>query len=222
MNTLLIYFALPVATIILAVVLQKLIKCYKLVTAIFFAIYLIVTFAAFDSSFLIFAIAYTILAFIASYLTYIICRIIRRFNINNDCDCNSSGCRNGRSRNNSNCGCNRNNCRCDDNDNNCGCSNNDNNDLLTISYSGCNGRNNDLLTISSNCSGNNGNNGINSLNDGNDFSANSINNLEVLNNNNTNNCNCNNSQRVQLTANVVPNMCNNGRTGSFNGCYRRK
>lgn len=209
MNILLIYFALPVATIILAVVLQKIIKCYKLVTAIFFAIYLIVTFATFDSSFLIYAIAYTILAFIAAYLTYVIDRIIRRFNLNNNCGCNREN----------NCRCNR--------DNNCDCNNNDNNDLLTISYSGCNGENNDLLTISSNCSGNNGSNGsngnndINALNNGNDFSANTINNLEVLNNNEST-CNCNNSQRVELTANILPNRCNNGRTGSFNGCYRRR
>ena len=69
MNTLLIFFALPIATIILAIVLQKIIKCPILVAATFFAIYLIVTFAAFDANFLIYAIIYTILACIAAVIT---------------------------------------------------------------------------------------------------------------------------------------------------------
>ena len=69
MNTLLIFFALPIATIILAIVLQKIIKCPILVAATFFAIYLIVTFAAFDANFLIYAIIYTILAYIAAVIT---------------------------------------------------------------------------------------------------------------------------------------------------------
>lgn len=69
MNTLLIFFALPIATIILAIVLQKIIKCPILVAATFFAIYLIVTFAAFDANFLIYAIIYTILSYIAAVIT---------------------------------------------------------------------------------------------------------------------------------------------------------
>ena len=69
MNTLLIFFALPIATIILAIVLQKIIKCPILVAATFFAIYLIVTFAAFDANFLIYAIIYTILAYVAAVIT---------------------------------------------------------------------------------------------------------------------------------------------------------
>lgn len=63
---LLLFFALPIATIILAIVFQKIIKCPILVAATAFAIFLIVTFAAFDASFLIFAIIYTILAYIAA------------------------------------------------------------------------------------------------------------------------------------------------------------
>lgn len=73
MNTLLIFFALPIATIILAIVLQKILKCPLLVAATFFAIYLIVTFAAFDASFLVFAILYTILAYITAVLTRFFC-----------------------------------------------------------------------------------------------------------------------------------------------------
>ena len=68
MNTLLIFFALPVATIILAIVVQKILRCTFLTAATFFAIYLIVTFAAFDASFLVYAIAYTIIAFITAFI----------------------------------------------------------------------------------------------------------------------------------------------------------
>lgn len=66
MNILLIFFALPIATILLAIVLQKILKSPILVAIIFFAIYLIVTFAAFDSDFLIVAILLTILAYNSS------------------------------------------------------------------------------------------------------------------------------------------------------------
>lgn len=92
MNTLLLLFALPVATIILAIVLQKILKCPLLVAATFFAIYLVVTYAAFDSSFFVYAILYTILAYVTAILTKLICEIISRFNLNNDnnCICNSN------------------------------------------------------------------------------------------------------------------------------------
>ena len=75
---LLLFFALPVATIILAIVLQKILKCPILVAATFFAIYLIVAFAIFDSTFLIYVIAYTIIAYITAYLTKLICDIFGR------------------------------------------------------------------------------------------------------------------------------------------------
>ena len=72
----LLFFALPIATILLAIVWQKVVKCPILVALTAFAIFLIVTFAVFDSDFLIFAIVYTILAYIAAWLAKIICRII--------------------------------------------------------------------------------------------------------------------------------------------------
>ena len=56
MNTLLLFFALPVATVILAIVLQKILNNPLLVAATFFAIYLVVAFTAFDASFLVYAI----------------------------------------------------------------------------------------------------------------------------------------------------------------------
>ena len=90
MNTLLIFFALPLATIILAIVLQKLIKCPVLVAAIFFAIYLIVAFAVFDATFLIVAIVYTFLAYVTASIVRIICCFIRNCNWN--CDENNYIC----------------------------------------------------------------------------------------------------------------------------------
>ena len=48
MNILLIFFALPIATIIVSIALQKILKCPPLVAAIVFAIFLIVTFFIFN------------------------------------------------------------------------------------------------------------------------------------------------------------------------------
>ena len=76
MNLLLIFFALPVAVIIISIALQKILKCPVLVAAIIFAIFLIVTFVVNNLNFLIAAIAYAILSFITAYLTCIICRFI--------------------------------------------------------------------------------------------------------------------------------------------------
>lgn len=91
MNTLLLFFALPIATIILAIAAQKILKCPFLVAGVFFAIYLIVAFAAFDASFLVFAVIYTIIAFITAVITKIITNFIEN-NCDNDnvCDCGCS------------------------------------------------------------------------------------------------------------------------------------
>ena len=110
---LLVYFALPVATIILAVVFQKIIKSPILVALTAFAIYLIVTFTAFDASFLINAIVYTILAYIAASITQFIIRALKgnwtignlnaenintdtlntnELNVNDDTDDNNGNC----------------------------------------------------------------------------------------------------------------------------------
>ena len=68
MNILLILFALPIATILLAIVLQKILKCPVLVAITFFAIDLIVAFAFFYASFLILVILYTALAYITAVI----------------------------------------------------------------------------------------------------------------------------------------------------------
>lgn len=85
MNNLLLFFAFPVATIILAIVLQKILKNPLLVAATFFAIYLIVAFSAFDASFLVYAIAYTILAYITAILVKTICNIVNMLANQNNC-----------------------------------------------------------------------------------------------------------------------------------------
>lgn len=120
MNNLLIFFAIPVATIILAIVLQKVLRSPLLVAATFFAIFLIVTFAAFDESFLVFAILYTLLALITALVVRFLCCLIKNSTnpcINGNTFENQGICGNTESANdddddnNSNncgCGCNRN------------------------------------------------------------------------------------------------------------------
>ncbi len=86
MDTLLIFFALPIATIIIAAILQKVLNSPISVAALVFAIYLIVTFAAFDIEFLIATIVYTVLAYITALLVKFIKRCICMENNNNICD----------------------------------------------------------------------------------------------------------------------------------------
>ena len=82
MNNLLIFFALPIATIIISIALQKIFKCPPLVAAIIFAIFLIVTFVVGNINFLIATIAYTILSFITAALVCLICRLIEQLSNN--------------------------------------------------------------------------------------------------------------------------------------------
>lgn len=153
MNVLLIFFALPVATIIISIALQKVLKSPPLVAAIIFSIFLIVTFVINNINFLVATIIYTIISFITAIVVCFICRILRKIN---EYNCN--------------CKCNNNN----DNKSellkiNSRCGNLENGNLLTISSNCCNGVNNDLLTISSNntnenCNSENNCNNISSTN----------------------------------------------------------
>lgn len=102
MNTLLIFFALPIAIIIISIALQKIFKCPFLVAGIIFAIFLIVTFAIGNLNYLVATIAYTILAFITAVLTNIICRILRELNRREEEQEGRAGCCNRRGRNSSN------------------------------------------------------------------------------------------------------------------------
>jgi len=89
MNILLIFFAFPIAVIIISIVLQKLLKNPIAVAALIFAIFLIVTFAVFDETFLIATLAYTILALITALIVKFICQ--SNHNDNNDI-CNLLRC----------------------------------------------------------------------------------------------------------------------------------
>ena len=94
MNILLLFFALPVATIILSIVLLKILKCPALVAATFFAIYLVLAYTVFGTDFLIFVIIYTILSYITAVLTKLICNIINKVNrcFNNGREGNNQNC----------------------------------------------------------------------------------------------------------------------------------
>jgi len=73
MNILLIFFAIPLATIILASIFETFIRCPLKVAGIAFSIFLIVAFALGGTATLIVAaIIYTIIAFIAAFITMLI------------------------------------------------------------------------------------------------------------------------------------------------------
>ena len=201
MNILLIFFALPIATIIISIALQKILKCPVLVAAVIFAIFLIVTFIINNLTFLVAAIVYAIISFITAILTYIICRFLNTYH-NNNC--------------------------CRDNNYNCNC-NNTQNDLLTISSNCRNNGNGELLTISSNGCGNT--NELLTISSNNNRNENRNCNCNCNNNNCDNNCSCNCcsdnntinfANGVSARINVIPNNNNNGQTGCISGCYRRR
>ena len=96
MTNLLIFFALPIATIIISIALQKIFKCPFLVAAIIFAIFLVVTFILGNLIYLVATIAYTILAFITA-----VCRILRELDRREESHCCSRE-RNQNSNNNNN------------------------------------------------------------------------------------------------------------------------
>ncbi len=90
MNTLLlIFFAIPIAVIIIAIALQKIFKCPLLVAAIIFAIFLVVTFVIGNLIYLVATIAYTILAFITAIITKLICRIFNELDRREGCTCSN-------------------------------------------------------------------------------------------------------------------------------------
>ena len=87
MNILLIFFAFPIAVIIFSILLQKLFNNPIYIAAFIFAIFIVVTFAAFDTTFLIATLAYTVLAFITSLLVSRLCNLGN--NNTNTCLCNT-------------------------------------------------------------------------------------------------------------------------------------
>ena len=87
MTILFIFFALSLATIIISIALQKILKNPCLVAAIIFSIFLIVTFAIGIIEFIIAAIIYAIISYITAVITCIVNRFIRRNTDNDDCRC---------------------------------------------------------------------------------------------------------------------------------------
>ena len=153
---LLIFFALPLATILLSIVFQKVLRCPILVAITFFAIYLIILFALYAAGVitnlaegLIAVIIYTIIAFLTAWLVRLV-KLIRECLSNCGNNEGRSGGRNRNRERESNCCC--------GNENN----GTENNDLLRISCRCNNGNSQELLTINSDCLGtsddnNNGN-----------------------------------------------------------------
>ena len=88
MNLLLIFFALPLATIVFSIALQKILNNPILVASIIFSIFLIVTFVVGDLNLLIATIIYTII----SFLTAIIVKYIDENN--NENNENNGNCNN--------------------------------------------------------------------------------------------------------------------------------
>ncbi len=110
-NILLLYFALPIAIIILSIIFETLINCPIKIAGIVFSILLIFTFAVADETFLIFTILYTILAFIVAWITK------QWTNNQNGCGCSNNI---ATISDISSCGC-TNNTNNNSNSNNCGC-----------------------------------------------------------------------------------------------------
>ena len=107
---LLIFFAFPIATIIISIILQKIIRNPFLVAAFIFAVFLIVAFAAFDETFLVAVLIYTIIALITALIVCIFCNDDDHENsicdtisdiLNNNSNINENSCQN-----NNSCGCN--------------------------------------------------------------------------------------------------------------------
>ena len=95
-TNLLIFFAIPLAIIIISIALQKVLRNPFLVAAIIFSILLVIVLALLDPLYLIAVVAYTVLSYITAVLTCLFCRLLRNSNIG---DCMGCG---GNNNNNNN------------------------------------------------------------------------------------------------------------------------
>lgn len=121
------FIVLPLATILISIVLQRLLKSPILVAILVFAIFLILAFTVFSVEFLINTIVYTILALLTAWIVKTICCILRRLG------CHSSIC------NNDDCCCWEREREHDNDDHGscgCGCGNNQNENNLEESIEG--------------------------------------------------------------------------------------
>ena len=88
---------IPIATILISIVLQKILKKPVLVAILAFAIFLILAYTVFTPEFLLNAIIYAIIAFITAAIFKLICYLRRRINCNiftvcddsDNCSCNN-------------------------------------------------------------------------------------------------------------------------------------
>ena len=90
MNLLLIFFALPLATIVFSITLQRILENPILVASIIFSIFLIVTFVVGDLNLLIATIIYTIISFLTAIIVKYIDENNNENNENNG-NCNNNG-----------------------------------------------------------------------------------------------------------------------------------
>lgn len=99
MNFLLIFFAIPIAIIILSIIFESFIRCPLKIAGIVFSIFLIVTFAIGEELLLIATIVYTLIAFLSAWF-YEIFR--RNNNFGNGCSScqENEGCGSNCSENN--------------------------------------------------------------------------------------------------------------------------
>lgn len=82
-TNLLIFFAIPLAVVIISIALQKILENPFLVAGIVFSILLVIVLAFLDPIYLIAVVAYTILSFVTAILTCLLSRILS----DNMCNC---------------------------------------------------------------------------------------------------------------------------------------
>lgn len=182
MNNLLIFFAFPIAVIIISAILQKLLRNPAIVAALIFAIFIVVAFAAFDETFLIAVLAYTVLAFITALIVSLLCN---NDNDDNNCLCNTLAelLQNSNTNTNNVTAALRDLLANGSNSNNTGNanSNNNNSTLNSNNFSNnTNSNNNNSILNSNNFSNNTNSNNNNSINSNDDDDDNVL----------INNCNC--------------------------------
>ena len=85
-TNLLIFFAIPLAIIVISIALQKILRNPFLVSAIVFSVLLIIVLAFLDIIYLIAVVAYTILSFTTAVLTCVISRFFRNQICNGFCN----------------------------------------------------------------------------------------------------------------------------------------
>lgn len=110
MNIILLFVAIPLLVITVSIILEKLLNNPLLIVALVFAVFLVVTFTIGDTTLLIAAFAYALLALISTvsvrvicYLRKLLCREANQNNTNNSCNTltgsiNNNGCRCNRHR----------------------------------------------------------------------------------------------------------------------------